>query len=76
MTAVQDHETVSIDPFDQKQIDTLLSPAGACALNGTIKNGRPVGVVHSFAPHQGRAIVHDERFLTALRSHPTGASFA
>jgi hypothetical protein len=39
VTAVQDHETVSIYPLDQKQIDSLLTQAGECTLNWSTKDG-------------------------------------
>jgi hypothetical protein len=73
VTGVQDHETVSIYPLDQKQIDTLLTHAGECALNWTTKDGWPVGVIHSFVWHQGRiwatAGGHRHR-ISALRRDP------
>lgn len=73
MTAVQDHETVSIYPLDQKQIDALLTQAGECTLNWSTKDGWPVGVIHSFVWHQGRiwitAGAHRHR-ISALRRDP------
>jgi hypothetical protein len=54
VTAVQDHETVSIYPLDQKQIDSLLAQAGECTLNWSTKDGWPVGVIHAYVWHQGR----------------------
>lgn len=73
MTGVQDHETVSIYPFDQKQIDTLLTQARECTLNWTTKDGWPVGVIHSFVWRQGRVWItaggHRHR-ISALRRDP------
>jgi hypothetical protein len=73
MTGVQDHETVSIYPFDQKQIDTLLTQARECTLNWTTKDGWPVGVIHSFVWRHGRVWItaggHRHR-ISALRRDP------
>jgi hypothetical protein len=73
VTGVQDHETVSIYPFDQKQIDTLLTQARECTLNWTTKDGWPVGVIHSFVWRQGRVWItaggHRHR-ISALRRDP------
>ena len=73
MTAVQDHETVSIYPLDQKQIDSLLTQAGECTLNWSTKDGWPVGVIHAYVWHQGRVWItaggHRHR-ISALRREP------
>ena len=33
MSGVEDHETVSIYPFDEDQIDELMTNAGECTFN-------------------------------------------
>jgi hypothetical protein len=73
VTAVQDHETVSIYPFDRKQIDTLLTQTSECTLNWTTKDGWPVGVIHAYVWHEGRVWItaggHRHR-ISALRRDP------
>ena len=73
MAGVQDHETVSIYPLDEKQRNQLLTNAGECVLNWSTKDGWPVGVVHAFVWHEGRVWItageHRHR-IAAIRRDP------
>lgn len=73
MAGVQDHETVSIYPLDEKQREKLLSTATECVLNWSTSDGWPVGVVHSFVWKDGRvwitAAEHRHR-IAAIKRDP------
>jgi len=71
--STQDHEQVSIYPFSEQQREELLSKARECVFNWSTKDGWPVGVVHAFVWHDGRAWitcgVHRHR-VAAIRRDP------
>jgi hypothetical protein len=73
MAGVQDHETVSIYPLDENQIEQMLTNAPECALNWVTRDGWPVGVIHAFVWKDGRVWVtaggHRHR-IAALRRDP------
>lgn len=56
MTRVQtkDHETVSIYPFSEAEIDQLMNNSNECVLMWSTRDGWPVGVTHAFVWHEGR----------------------
>jgi hypothetical protein len=69
----KDHEQVSIYPFAPAKREELLSKARECVLNWSTKDGWPMGVVHAFVWHDGRAWItcgrHRHR-IAALRRDP------
>ena len=71
--AAHDHETVSVYPLDEQQIETLMTTAGECVLNWSTRDGWPVGVMHSFVWKDGRVWitmgVHRHR-VAAIRRNP------
>jgi general stress protein 26 len=48
------HETVSIYPFSEEEIDQLMHHAGEAVLMWTTKDGWPVGVTHAFVWRDGK----------------------
>ena len=71
--STKDHEKVSIYPFSAAKREELLSKARECVLNWSTKDGWPVGVIHAFVWHEGRAWItcgtHRHR-VSALRRDP------
>ncbi len=69
----KDHETVSIYPFDDEQIDKICALSTECVLNWSTKDGWPVGVMHAYVWHNGRFWItcagHRHR-VAALRRDP------
>jgi len=54
MSRAEDHEIVSIYPFTDDEIDTLMDHAGECVLMWSTRDGWPVGVTHAFVWHDGQ----------------------
>ena len=54
MAQTHDHEMVSIYPFSDEEVDTLMTRAGECVLMWGTKDGWPVGVTHAFVWHEGK----------------------
>ena len=54
MAKTDTHETVSIYPFTDAEIDQLMTNAGECVLMWATKDGWPVGVTHAFVWDQGK----------------------
>ena len=48
-----DHITVSIYPFTDAEVDTLMEHAGECVLIWATQEGWPVGVTHAFVWKEG-----------------------
>ena len=73
MPGVEDHETVSIYPLDDQQLEDLLSGVRECTFNWGTKDGWPVGVIMSFLFKGGRfwitAGAHRHR-ISAVRRDP------
>ena len=73
MAGVEDHETVSIYPLSEEQIEQLMTNAPECALNWSTRDGWPVGVIHAFVWKDGRVWItaggHRHR-ISALRRDP------
>ena len=73
MSGVEDHETVSIYPFDEDQIDELMTNAGEFTFNWGTQHGWPVGVIMSFLWNNGSVWVtagaHRHR-ISAIRRDP------
>ena len=73
MPGVDDHETVSIYPLDDQQLEDLLTKVGECTFNWGTKDGWPVGVIMSFLWKDGRfwitAGAHRHR-ISAVRRDP------
>ena len=73
MAGVEDHETVSIYPLDDQQLEDLLTKVGECTFNWGTKDGWPVGVIMSFLWKNGRfwitAGAHRHR-ISAVRRDP------
>ena len=73
MSGTEDHETVSIYPFDKDQIDELMTNAGECTFNWGTQDGWPVGVIMSFLWKNGSVWVtagaHRHR-ISAIRRDP------
>jgi general stress protein 26 len=71
--ASNDHETVSIYPLDQDQIEDLMTNASECILNWATQDSWPMGVVHSFVWKDGRVWItagaHRHR-IAAIRRNP------
>lgn len=70
---IQNHEIVSIYPFDEKQIDQLMTDANECVLMWATHDCWPVGVYHSFVWRGGRIWItfaaHRHR-TAAIRRNP------
>lgn len=49
-----DHEIVSIYPFSDEEVDTLMTNAGEAVLMWATKDGWPVGVTHAFVWKDGK----------------------
>ena len=73
MPGVEDHETVSIYPLDEGQLESLLRNAAECTFNWGTRDGWPVGVIMSFLWKDGRfwitAGAHRHR-ISAVRRDP------
>jgi general stress protein 26 len=54
MAKTTDHETVSIYPFSDDEIDQLMNHSSECVLMWATKDGWPVGVTHAFVWHDGK----------------------
>ncbi|MCR9104366.1 MAG: hypothetical protein NXI15_03675 [Gammaproteobacteria bacterium] len=54
MAKTHDHEIVSIYPFNEQEVDALMSNAIEAVLMWTTRDGWPVGVTHAFLWHQGK----------------------
>lgn len=54
MAQTQDHETVSIYPFREEEVEQLMANSRECVLMWATKDGWPVGVTHSFVWHDGK----------------------
>tara|TARA_B100001750_G_C15432499_1_gene559071 strand:- start:322 stop:915 length:594 start_codon:yes stop_codon:yes gene_type:complete len=68
-----DHESVSIYPYDNEQLEKICNLSGECVLNWSTKDGWPVGVMHAYVWHEGRFWItcggHRHR-VAALRRDP------
>ena len=73
LVQTHEHETVSIYPYDDEQIDKICSLSGECVLMWSTKDGWPVGVMHAYVWHEGRFWItcagHRHR-VAALRRDP------
>ena len=73
MPGVEDHETVSIYPLDDQQLESLLTHAPECTFNWGTRDGWPMGVIMSFLWKDGRfwitAGAHRHR-ISAVRRDP------
>ena len=54
MSKTEDHEIVSIYPFTDEEVDTLMNNASECVLMWSTKDGWPVGVTHAYVWHDGK----------------------
>ena len=54
MAQTHDHEMVSIYPFTDTEVDTLMNKSNECVLMWSTKDGWPVGVTHAFVWHDGK----------------------
>lgn len=54
MSKTHDHEIVSIYPFSEEEIDTLMNTSSECVLMWATQDGWPVGVTHAFVWHDGK----------------------
>ena len=54
MAQTLDHEIVSIYPFTDDEVDTLMNNSNECVLMWATKDGWPVGVTHAFVWHEGK----------------------
>ena len=54
MAQTNDHETVSIYPFSDEEIDQLMDNSAECVLMWATKDGWPVGVTHAYVWHEGK----------------------
>lgn len=54
MAQTHDHEIVSIYPFTDAEVDTLMNKSNECVLMWATKDGWPVGVTHAFVWHEGQ----------------------
>jgi nitroimidazol reductase NimA-like FMN-containing flavoprotein (pyridoxamine 5'-phosphate oxidase superfamily) len=54
MARAKDHETVSIYPFSEEEIDALLTHSSECVLMWATKDGWPVGVTHAYVWREGK----------------------
>lgn len=73
MTAPTDHEIVSVYPFSEAQIESLMTDARECVLMWATRDCWPVGVYHSFVWRDGRIWItfaaHRHR-TAAIRRNP------
>lgn len=73
MAGISNHEIVSIYPFDQQQIEEMMTDAGECVLMWATQDCHPVGVYHSFVWKDGRIWItfaaHRHR-TAAIRRNP------
>ena len=73
MVQTHDHETVSIYPFTDEEVDLLMNNSNECVLMWSTKDGWPVGVTHSFVWHEGKIWItfaaHRHR-CAAIRREP------
>jgi len=68
MAQTHDHETVSIYPFTDEEVDLLMNTSNECVLMWSTKDGWPVGVTHAYVWHE------DKIWLTfAAHRHRTAA---
>jgi general stress protein 26 len=54
LAQTQDHDTVSIYPFSDEEVDQLMHNSSECVLMWATKDGWPVGVTHAFVWHDGK----------------------
>jgi general stress protein 26 len=54
MSRTHDHEIVSIYPFNDDEVDSMLNNSSECVLMWSTKDGWPVGVTHAFVWHDGK----------------------
>lgn len=54
MAQTHDHEIVSIYPFTDAEVDTMMNKSNECVLMWSTKDGWPVGVTHAFVWHDGK----------------------
>ena len=54
MSITHDHEIVSIYPFSDEEVDTLMEHSSECVLMWGTQDGWPVGVTHAFVWHEGK----------------------
>ena len=54
MAQTTDHEIVSIYPFTDDEVDTMMTHASECVLMWGTKDGWPVGVTHAFVWFEGK----------------------
>ncbi len=73
MAGISNHEIVSIYPFDDEQLDALMTDATECVLMWATQDSWPVGVYHSFVWKDGRIWItfaaHRHR-TAAIRRNP------
>jgi nitroimidazol reductase NimA-like FMN-containing flavoprotein (pyridoxamine 5'-phosphate oxidase superfamily) len=73
MAGISNHEIVSIYPFDDQQLDTLMTDATECVLMWATQDSWPVGVYHSFVWKDGKIWItfaaHRHR-TAAIRRNP------
>jgi len=89
ISKTSDHETVSIYPFTDEEVDQMCTHSSECVLMWTTKDGWPVGVTHAFVwhdnkiwltftvqRHRAKAIKRDGRVSVNISScgYPAGAS--
>ncbi|MEM6708703.1 MAG: pyridoxamine 5'-phosphate oxidase family protein [Pseudomonadota bacterium] len=54
LVKTNDHEIVSIYPFSDEEVDTLMTHAGEAVLMWATKDGWPVGVTHAYVWKDGK----------------------
>jgi hypothetical protein len=54
MSKTHDHEVVSIYPFSEQEVDSLMNNSNECVLMWATKDGWPVGVTHAFVWHEDK----------------------
>ena len=54
MAKTHDHEMVSIYPFNDDEVDQLMTTASEAVLMWGTKDGWPVGVTHAYVWHEGK----------------------
>jgi hypothetical protein len=54
MSVTHDHESVSIYPFSDEDVDILMNTSNECVLMWSTKDGWPVGVTHAFVWRDGK----------------------
>jgi hypothetical protein len=89
MSGMRDHEVVSIYPFSEEEVDTLMGTAIESVLMWATKDGWPIGVNHAFIwrdgkiwltfashRHRAAAIRRDNRVSVSVSSatYPEGTS--